>query len=93
MVIRGEDGALARHGGTVHEQPVFETDAVDVVGTGDAFVGALLSRLIAGKPVETTLAYGVAAAALKQTACGDLAVVAPDEVKRVLREGGVGVDR
>ncbi|WEL27939.1 2-dehydro-3-deoxygalactonokinase KdgK2 [Haloferax volcanii] len=93
VVTRGEDGALARHGGTVYEQPVFETDTVDAIGTGDAFVGAFLSRLIAGEPVETALAYGAATAALKRTVHGDLAVVTPDEVERVLRGGDAGIDR
>ncbi|ELZ72623.1 2-keto-3-deoxygluconate kinase [Haloferax volcanii DSM 14919] len=93
VVTRGEDGALARHGGTVYEQPVFETDTVDAIGTGDAFVGAFLSRLIADEPVETALAYGAATAALKRTVHGDLAVVTPDEVERVLRGGDAGIDR
>ncbi|WP_424009344.1 2-dehydro-3-deoxygalactonokinase KdgK2 [Haloferax denitrificans] len=93
VVTRGEDGALARHDGTVSEQPVFETDTVDAIGTGDAFVGAFLSRLIAGESVETALAYGAATAALKRTVHGDLAVVTPDEVERVLRGGDAGIDR
>ncbi|ELZ89882.1 2-dehydro-3-deoxygalactonokinase KdgK2 [Haloferax volcanii] len=93
VVTRREDGALARHGGTVYEQPVFETDTVDAIGTGDAFVGAFLSRLIADEPVETALAYGAATAALKRTVHGDLAVVTPDDVERVLRGGDAGIDR
>ena len=83
VVTRGEEGALAWHDGTVFEQPVFEADTVDPIGTGDAFVGAFLAARLDGEDVPTALEYGAATAALKRTIPGDVAVVTREEVERV----------
>ena len=93
IVTRGDEGALALHDGTLHEQPAFETETVDAIGTGDAFVGAYLSRYVAGDSVEDALSYAAATAALKRTISGDLAVVTPDEVERVLEQTDSGISR
>ncbi|WP_101295477.1 bifunctional 2-dehydro-3-deoxygluconokinase/2-dehydro-3-deoxygalactonokinase [Halegenticoccus soli] len=86
VVTRGEDGALAWNDGTIYEQEAFETETVDPVGTGDAFVGAFLARRLAGDAVTDALAYGAATAALKRTIPGDVAVVTREEVEEVLGE-------
>lgn len=93
VVTRGDEGALARHDGETYEQGAFETDTLDPIGTGDAFVGAFLSRRLAGEDVPAALAYGAATAALKRTIPGDIAVVTPDEVERVLSESGGEISR
>jgi 2-dehydro-3-deoxygluconokinase len=93
IITRGEEGALAVHDGTTYEQPAFETDTVDAIGTGDAFVGGYLVRHIAGDSVSEALSYAAATAALKRTIEGDLAVVTPDEVEGVLEKEGRGISR
>ena len=93
IVTRGEEGALARHGGDVYEQPAIETDTLDPIGTGDAFLGAFLSRRLAGDDVPTALEYGSATAALKRTIPGDVAVVTREEVESVLAEDGGEISR
>ncbi|WP_158055260.1 bifunctional 2-dehydro-3-deoxygluconokinase/2-dehydro-3-deoxygalactonokinase [Halorussus halophilus] len=93
VVTRGEAGALAHHDGEVYEQDAFETETFDPIGTGDAFVGAFLSRRLAGEDVPAALAYGAATAALKRTIPGDVAVVTPEEVERVLDESGGEISR
>ncbi|REA00901.1 2-keto-3-deoxygluconate kinase [Haloferax sp. Atlit-6N] len=93
IVTRGDEGALALNGGTVYDQPAFETETVDAIGTGDAFVGAYLSRHIAGDTVGDALCYAAATAALKRTIEGDLAVVTPTEVERVVENRGGGIAR
>ncbi|SEO90003.1 2-dehydro-3-deoxygluconokinase [Halogranum amylolyticum] len=93
IITRGDEGALAVHEGTVHEQPAFETETVDAIGTGDAFVGAYLARHVAGDSVAEALAYAAATAALKRTMAGDLAVVTPEEVDLVLKTGDAGIER
>ncbi|WP_132058093.1 bifunctional 2-dehydro-3-deoxygluconokinase/2-dehydro-3-deoxygalactonokinase [Halorussus amylolyticus] len=93
VVTRGDEGALARHEGEVHEQGAFETDTLDPIGTGDAFVGAFLARRLAGDDVPTALEYGSATAALKRTIPGDVAVVTRDEVETVLAEKGGEISR
>ena len=93
IVTRGEEGALALHEGTVHEQPTYEADTYDPIGTGDAFVGGYLARRLKGGDVPSALADGAATAALKRTVSGDLAVVTADEVARVVEEGAGGISR
>ena len=93
VVTRGGHGAIALHNGIVHEQPIFETETIDPIGTGDAFTGGFLARQLAGDDVATALAYGAATAALKRTIRGDVATVRPDEVKRVVEEGTTGISR
>ncbi|WP_433625942.1 bifunctional 2-dehydro-3-deoxygluconokinase/2-dehydro-3-deoxygalactonokinase [Halomicrococcus sp. NG-SE-24] len=84
VVTRGEDGALAFHDGAVFEQPAVETETVDPIGTGDAFVGAFVARRLAGDDVQTALEYGAATAAMKRTIPGDVAVVTREEVEAVV---------
>lgn len=93
VITRGDAGALALHDGAVVEQPAFDTDTVDAIGTGDAFVGAYLARYIAGDSVADALSYAAATAALKRTITGDLAVVTPEEVKQVLENDDAGIAR
>ena len=93
IITRGEEGALAVQDGTTYEQPAFETDTVDAIGTGDAFVGGYLARYIAGDTVGKSLSYAAATAALKRTIEGDLAVVTPDEVEGVLEHEGRSISR
>jgi 2-dehydro-3-deoxygluconokinase len=90
IVTCGREGAIARHNGTLFEQPAFETEAVDPVGTGDAFVGGFLSRRLDGDSLSDALRYASATAALKQTVEGDLAVVTPAEVEKLLAAEGSG---
>lgn len=93
IITRGENGALATHDGAVFDQAAFETNTVDAIGTGDAFVGGYLARRIAGDSVSDALSYAAATAALKRTIEGDLTVVTPDEVEQVLERGTNDIDR
>ncbi len=93
IITRGEKGALAVHDGTTYEQPAFETETVDAIGTGDAFVGGYLARYIAGDSIAESLSYAAATAALKRTIEGDLAVVTPAEVEGVVENEERGISR
>ena len=92
VVTRGEQGSVALRDGAVHEQGVYETETVDAIGTGDAFVAGFLANRLAGGDVPAALEWAAATAALKRTIDGDLAVVTPDEVEAVV-DGGGGIDR
>lgn len=93
VLTQGPEGALASTPSGSVEQPAFETETYDPIGTGDAFVGAFLSRYVAGEPVETALRYGAATAALKRTIGGDLAVVTETEVEAVIEQGSTEIAR
>ncbi|WP_458207190.1 bifunctional 2-dehydro-3-deoxygluconokinase/2-dehydro-3-deoxygalactonokinase [Haladaptatus sp. NG-SE-30] len=84
IVTRGSAGALALHDGEVTTQSAFDTETVDPIGTGDAFVGAFLACRLDGEDIQTALEYGAATAALKRTIPGDVAVVTRAEVEGVI---------
>lgn len=60
------------------------TDIVDRVGSGDAFAGGLISRLVNGAPPQEALDFAVAASCLKHSITGDFNRVSADEVLRLL---------
>jgi 2-dehydro-3-deoxygluconokinase len=94
VVTRGEAGALAVADGTVFEKGAVETDTHDPVGSGDAFVGGYLARLLDGGAVGDALAWGVATAALKRTVDGDVATVSRGAVEAIVADdGNSGIDR
>jgi 2-dehydro-3-deoxygluconokinase len=91
VLTRGDAGALAVGDGLV-EQPAFETDTVDAVGSGDAFVGGFLARRLDGAGLDDALATGAAAAALKRTVVGDMAQFDSADIATVL-DGDATIDR
>lgn len=93
VVTRGSNGALASTSDETVQQSSFETDTLDPIGTGDAFVGAFLSQRVRGESVADALEWGAATAALKRTINGDLAVVTEREVESVIAEGSSDIDR
>jgi 2-dehydro-3-deoxygluconokinase len=92
VVTRGERPAVAVTAGGVYEQPTFDADAHDPVGSGDAFVGGFLARRLAGGTVPAALEWGAATAALARTLAGDMALVSPPEVAAVI-DGATGISR
>ncbi|MFD1587704.1 sugar kinase [Halorientalis brevis] len=86
VVTQGEHGALVWHDATIHESDAVETQAVETTGEHDAFIGAFLSRRLAGDGISDALAHGVAAATLTRTIPGPVPTVTPDEVERIVDE-------
>jgi 2-dehydro-3-deoxygluconokinase len=84
VMTRGEHGALALHGGEVHEEDVVDAETCDGVGSEDAFVGGFLAERHHGGSVAEALECGTATAALDRTVDGDAAVVSRDEVASVI---------
>ena len=90
VVTRGEHGALAVHEGTCHERAAFETETVDPVGSGDAFVGGFLAGRLDGADVPTALDRGTATAALARTTDGDTVQLDAADVDALVAEGEDG---
>ncbi len=85
LVTRGSEGALALADEEVFEQPTYEASSAYPVGTGDAFVGGFLSQYLTDGSVTDGLRWGAAAAALKRSVPGDMAVISPAEVEEVVQ--------
>jgi 2-dehydro-3-deoxygluconokinase len=93
VLTRGDSGATALHDDEIYEQPAFETETFDAIGTGDAFVAGFLARRIRGDDVDDALEYAAATASLKRTVGGDVAVIRPAEVEAVVAESGDEISR
>lgn len=78
---RSRWSAWLQDGGTGCGSRESELEAVDRIGTGDAFAAGLLHGLTEGWPPERTLAFAAAACALKHTIPGDFALVSVAEIE------------
>jgi 2-dehydro-3-deoxygluconokinase len=65
------------------KSPKYRVWIVDRVGTGDAFSAGLIYKFLKGKTDQEALDFGVAAACLKHSICGDFNLVSVDEVERM----------
>ena len=63
LLTQGENGAFAYNGDRVVYQPVIETDVVDTLGAGDAFLTRFLVSYYSGTGLEESLNLAAAAAA------------------------------
>lgn len=93
ILTRGSAGALAYDGDTVFEQPTYEATNAYPIGTGDSFVGGFLSRYLDGQSIPDALSWGAGAAALKRSIPGDMAVITPGDVKRVIEGDTASISR
>jgi fructokinase len=62
-VTRGARGAAFFHEGVFYEHPGFVVDAVDTVGSGDAFLAALTKNLLEGRDAGYALEHACATGA------------------------------
>jgi ribokinase len=80
ILTAGADGAfLASGDGSVNHVPAPRVQAVDTTGAGDAFIGALASRLHEGRPLLEAVHFGVLYAARSVTLAGTLPAYARRE--------------
>jgi ribokinase len=70
LVTLGRDGALLSHAGTTRTFPVWEVDAVDTNGAGDAFAGAYAAGILKGFTAVEAAELAVFYAGLSTTAPG-----------------------
>jgi sulfofructose kinase len=84
----GVRGALAFSDGRFVYSPGFAVDCVDTTGAGDAFHGAFCFGELAGWPLERTMEFANAMAALNSTALGARGHIASrDEAERLIASG------
>lgn len=70
LVTDGDRGAWYMDGGSVRHEPAFPVRAVDTLGAGDTWHGALAMGLAEGQPLAMAVRFANAAAALKCTVFG-----------------------
>lgn len=69
-VTDGPRGVWYVDQGRMHHQPAFPVNAVDTLGAGDTFHGALTVGLAEGMPLAVAMRFAAAAAAIKCTRFG-----------------------
>ena len=72
------------HQGNKHSSREYAFEIVDRIGSGDAFAGGIVSRIIKETPGEQTVEFATAAAVLKHTVLGDFCLVSEDEVNELV---------
>lgn len=80
----GAHGALARVGGRFVYSPAFVVNCLDTTGAGDVFHGAFCYAVVKGFPMEETLEFSNALAALNCTALGARGGISTEEAARAL---------
>ncbi|MEM9979464.1 MAG: PfkB family carbohydrate kinase, partial [Cyanobacteria bacterium P01_D01_bin.2] len=70
IVKLGRQGAVAVSGAEVFHIPAFQVEAVDSVAAGDAFNGGLAVALGEGKPLQSSVIWASAVAALSVMSAG-----------------------
>src|SRR5262249_39801815 len=63
----GVQGAIALDGDRLIQVPAFAVEAVDTTGAGDVFRGAFIYAYLQGRPLEQTMRFANAAAAVSCT--------------------------
>lgn len=70
-LTNGEHGCwFAERGGEVQHQAAFKVDVVDTTGCGDVFHGAYMASLVRGEPMDVSIRFASAVAALKARQLG-----------------------
>jgi sulfofructose kinase len=88
IVTLGTAGALALDGDRAIRSPGFAVHAVDTTGAGDVFRAGFIHGRLSGWPLERTLRFANAAAAVSCTHLGALSgVPSPADVEAMLARG------
>lgn len=85
VMTLGRDGAIARErDGKLYKHAAYPTTALSQTGCGGAFSAGFLAAYLDGASVQEALKWGNAAAALKRTIAGDLALLDQKSIRRML---------
>ena len=71
----------------------YSVHIVDRVGGGDSFGGGLIYSILSGKDAQSAIEFAVAASCLKHSVEGDVCLVSIDEIEKVCKGQGYGINR
>lgn len=81
VLTKGDKGAACLDATGYHTHPGFPVTVKDTIGSGDAFLAAFLSKLLAGADSPECLAYACALGALVATKQGGTPAIDPSEIE------------
>lgn len=79
--------------GVFYESPVYRVHSLEAVGAGDAFAAALLHGIGSDFDAQKTIDFAITASVLKLMIQHDFNIVSEAEVLRLMKKGGVNVQR
>lgn len=82
-ITRGAKGAELWHAGQHWEQTGFSIDVADTIGSGDAFLGTLLSKLLRNEPPAECLRYACAVGAYVASQPGATPLLDIEAIKKM----------
>lgn len=71
ILTQGEEGCSILFKDEYIVQPAYNTDVVDRIGVGDAFVAGFLYGYLSGKSLQDSAKYGSILASVKMSVFGD----------------------
>ncbi|HTI07180.1 MAG TPA: carbohydrate kinase [Puia sp.] len=89
VVTRGSHGSMLYMGGEFYEHPGFTIKLADTIGSGDAFLAGLLSRLSRGVGAQEALEFASALGALIASYVGPCPEYEPTEIEGLIRTGSI----
>ncbi len=91
LITLGADGVcVAQSGGHIFHVPAYKVKAVDTVGAGDTFCGALAVACVEGRELADAVRFASAAAALSVTRAGaQNAAPRREEIEAFLQASGI----
>jgi len=84
IIKKGSQGSTAYINGEKYEQPIFPVKVVDTTGAGDAFDAGYLYGVLEKWPIEKTLRFASAVAAIKVSRKGARSIPTRQEVEEFL---------
>ena len=91
VVTMGGDGALLLINGQIARHPGFKVPVVDTVGSGDAFLAGLLSRLLDNAGTEAALEFASALGAFIATQRGACPEYDTGQVKELIQKNSINI--
>ncbi len=85
IVTRGDKGAIAYHQQTFFDHKGYSVQAVDTVGSGDAFLAGFVASLFEGKSMPEALAFACATGALVATKRGGTPIYETSEIYDIMQ--------
>ncbi len=84
-ITRGAEGAELWHAGQHWEQTGFPVKVADTIGSGDAFLGTLLSKLLRGDPPSECLRYACAVGAYVASQPGATPLLDDEAIDKIVK--------
>jgi len=89
VVTKGDAGAIFNSSGKIYKHPGYQVTVQDTMGSGDAFLAGLLSKLLCKKQPDNALAFACAMGAQMATYTGACPEYKLEEIDNLITENKI----